>query len=110
VPTSTQIRVCNIDACSQVVPASLAPQGVCLIHYLEEAFTKVDSALTFCQNGGTPDSSTLDWLLAQGDFAVALLSKKDGAPTSDERGRILELLLCLANVRECLRQRAASNA
>lgn len=109
-PTSTQIRVCQIDACSEVVPIALAPQGICLIHYLEEAFTRVDAALTFCQSGGTPDSSTLDWLLLQGDFAVALLSKKDGVRSSDQRGRLLELLLCLANVRECLRQRAASNA
>ena len=109
-PTSTQIRVCQIDACSEVVPIALAPQGICLIHYLEEAFTRVDSALTFCQSGGMPDSSTLDWLLLQGDFAVALLSKKDGVRSSDQRGRLLELLLCLANVRECLRQRAASNA
>ena len=109
-PTSTQIRVCHIDACSEAVPASLTPQGICLIHYLEEAFTKVDTALTFCQSGGTPDSATLDWLLEQGDFAVALLSKKDGARTSDQRGRLLELLLCLANVRECLRQRAGSDA
>ena len=109
-PILTQIRTCHIDTCSEVVPASLAPQGICLIHYLDLAFTRVDAALTFCQSGGTPDSSTLDWLLAQGDFAVTLLSKKDGARTSDQRGRLLELLLCLANVRECLRQRAGSDA
>ena len=107
--TSSQIRVCRVDACSEPVPFGLAPQRVCLIHYLDQAFTKVDAALTLCQRGGTPDSPTLDWLLSQGDFAVGLLSNGN-ARSSEERGRLLELLLCLANVRECLRQRVGSSA
>ena len=107
--TPIQIRVCQIDTCSEPVPASLSPQGICLLHYLDQAFTKVDTALALCQRGGTPDSSTLDWLLTQGDFAVSLLSK-GGAQSSEQRGKLLELLLCLSNVRECLRARQGSTS
>lgn len=105
--TASQIRMCRIDTCSEPIPLPLSQQGVCLLHYLDRAFTKVDEALALCQRGGTPDAATLDWLLIQGDFAVGLLSKGT-ARSSEQRGRLLEFLLCLANVRECMRHRTNS--
>jgi hypothetical protein len=109
VPTLTQIRVCHRDACSEPVPAGLAKHRVCLRHYLDDAFTRVSSALQRCRQSQPLDSQTLDWLVAQGDFTVKLLSKA-GTQSSEQRTRLLELLLCLANVQEHLRQRPASKA
>jgi len=105
VPVSSAIRVCPVGTCAEPIPGGLTREGVCLGHYIEKAFTRVDSALEVCQRGETLEPRMLDWLLAQGDFAVGLLSKRGAGLTSDQRGRLLELLLCLANVRECLRKR-----
>ena len=87
------------------VPQTLTQQGVCLGHYLDEAFTRVSRALELCRRGQPLDPAVLDWLLEQGDFTVRLLSRNDLMQSSEQRSRLLELLLCLANVQ---RVRAAS--
>ena len=96
-------RNCQIDACCKPVPMALAPQGVCLDHYLDEAFTRAAAALQICQQGNPLDPRTVDWLLAQGDFTVQLLSKASNMHSLQQRSRLLELLLCLTNVQEYLR-------
>jgi hypothetical protein len=101
---ATQIRVCRIGACSAPSPPALARQGVCLTHHLDEAFTRISAIQELCRHGEAPDSRTLNWLNQQGDLAVTLLSG-DGPNSSEERTRLLELLLCLANLHESLRQR-----
>jgi hypothetical protein len=103
-----QVRACQIDACSERVPQTLTQQGVCLGHYLDEAFTRVSGALELCRRGQPLDSAVLDWLLEQGDFAVRLLSRDDLMQSSEQRSRLLELLLCLANVQEYVRRHAVS--
>jgi len=105
----TQIRVCRIGACSAPVPIPLHRQGVCLTHHLDEIFTRVSAVQERCQQGESPDSRTVSWLGQQGDLAVTLLSG-DGATPSEERTRLLELLLCLANLHECLRRRTDNTA
>ena len=105
----TQTRVCRVGACSAPVPIPLHRQGVCLTHHLDEIFTRVSAVQQRCQQGETPDSRTVHWLGQQGDLAVRLLSG-DGTSSSEERTRLLELLLCLANLHECLRRRANKTA
>lgn len=100
----TQIRVCRIGACSTPIPAALNRQGVCLAHHLDEVFTRVSAVQERCRQGEAPDTRTVNWLGQQGDLAVTLLSG-DAATSSEERTRLLELLLCLANLHECVRQR-----
>ena len=105
----TQIRVCRIGACSGPIPTALNRQGVCLTHHLDEIFTRVSAVQERCQQGEAPDTRTVNWLSQQGDLAVTLLSG-DGATSSEERTRLLELLLCLANLHECLRRRNNNTA
>ena len=96
-------RNCQIDACCKPVPGTLAQRGVCLDHYLDEAFGQTAAALQMCQQGQPLDPRTIDWLLAQGDFVVRLLSKSSPMQSLQQRSRLLELLLCLTNVQEYLR-------
>jgi hypothetical protein len=98
--TLTQTRTCQIGACSDRVPATLARQGTCLEHYLDQVFARVATALEQRCKGKTLDSRTMDWLQKQGDFTVQLLAEGGPAHTPEERSRLLELLLCLANVQE----------
>lgn len=101
---ATQIRTCQVGACSESVPTSLGPQGVCLGHYIDQAFTRVDAALSSCSRGQLPDPSTLAWLKAQGDFTVQMLAGGGSALAAEHRTRLLELLLCLAKTHEQMQQ------
>jgi len=77
---------------------------MCLSHYLEQAFTQVSRALESCSRGETLDAHTANWLKAQGDIAVQMLAHNGLTQTSEDRARILDLLLCLANANEQIRQ------
>jgi hypothetical protein len=103
----TQVRVCRLGACSAPIPPTLTRHGVCLPHYLDEVFTRISAVQEGCRRGESPDSRTLTWLSQQGDFAVKLLSA-DGPDSSEDRARLLELLLCLANLHESLRRPQSS--
>ena len=65
-------------------------------------------ALQLCQQGEPIDPGLLDWLLAQGDFIVQLLSQESHADALAQRKRLLELLSCLTNLQEYLRHHAVS--
>lgn len=99
----TQVRVCRIGACSAPIPPTLTRHGVCLTHYLDEVFTRISAIQERFRQSEQPDSRMLNWLRVQGDLAVTLLSG-DGPDSSDDRTRLLELLLCLANLHESLRR------
>lgn len=101
---ATQIRTCRTDTCAAPVPLLLSRHGVCLNHYLDDVFTRVTGALEDCQRGQALDSRTLRWLQAQGDMAVRLLSNGNSEPAG-QRSRLLELLLCLGNVQQCVKNR-----
>ena len=100
---TTQVRACRIGACSEPIPLMLSRHGVCLTHYLDEVFTRISAIEERCRHREVPDSRTLTWLTQQGDLAVSLLSG-DGPNSSEDRARLLELLLCLANLHESLRR------
>jgi hypothetical protein len=105
-----QFRACQMAACSAPVPLGLDGHGVCISHYLREAFTRVSGTLELCQRSQPLDSETVDWLIEQGALAVRLLSGNGMAKSSEERTELLELLLCLANVQEYVRHHAVSEA
>jgi hypothetical protein len=98
----TQTRACRMGACSAPIPASLIRQGTCLAHYLDEVFTRISAVQERCRQKELPDSRTVNWLSQQGDLAVTLLSG-GGPHSSEDRTRLLELLLCLANLHESIR-------
>jgi hypothetical protein len=64
------------------------------------AFVQVEAALRICQGGGPVEPGAFDWLLLQGDVAARTLARGGGAADPVERTRLLELLLCLANLHE----------
>jgi hypothetical protein len=75
---------------------------------LDDAFTRVAQTLALCQLGQPLGTETVDWLIEQGDLAVRLLSGGGMAKSSEERAKLLELLLCLANVQEYVRHHSVS--
>jgi hypothetical protein len=103
-------RACRTAACSAAVPIGLSGHGVCLSHFLDDAFTRVAQTFELCQQGQPLDSDTIDWLIEQGDLAVRLVSGQGMAKLSEERTKILELLLCLANIQEYVRHHSVSKA
>lgn len=104
--TATQSHICKVGACSERVPSGLGPQAMCLTHYLDQAFTRISSALHACSRGERLDPQTQAWLRNQGDFAVQLLTGGGASLIADQRTRLLELLLCLANAQEYVRKHA----
>lgn len=72
-------------------------------HYVELAFSRLRGAFEFCHQGRPVDPYALDWLLAQADFAVHALSQNADTQTPGQRGKLLELLLGLANLHEYVR-------
>jgi len=91
---------CQIAGCERDVLASLAGQGICLGHYLEIVFVRLETALDLCQRNKPVEPAALEWLLSQGDLVAQTLAKGGGATDPTERTRLLELLLCLANLHE----------
>ena len=99
----TQIRVCHVGACSAPISPMLSREGVCLTHYLDDVFTRVSAIQARCEQSEFPDARTVNWLRRQGDLAVTLLSG-EGPGSAEDRSRLLDLLLCLANLHESLRR------
>ncbi|MGB6200450.1 MAG: hypothetical protein WA871_04825 [Candidatus Acidiferrales bacterium] len=95
---------CQIIECQRDVAPALAVHGVCVGHFLEMVLVRLDVALVLCQEGKPVEAGQFDWLLSQGDFAARALAKDGGAADPVERTRLLELLLCLANLHEYAQQ------
>jgi hypothetical protein len=100
---ATLSRNCQAPGCTVEVPAVLEIEGFCLNHYLQEAFHKLSVATQDFQNGRDVDYGTMDWLLAQVDFAVETLAQEDASWVADQRSMLVELLLGVANLNEYIR-------
>lgn len=97
------LRSCQVAGCDQAVLPTLAREVLCLDHFLEQALVRLRAALELCRQGQPLDRHTLDWLLADADFAVQSLSLNGRTHTAAQRANLLEVLLCLANLQEYLR-------
>ena len=93
-------RSCRIDRCGETVPPALAAEALCLDHFLDQSFTRADFALDRCHRGETVDRATLDWLLADAHVTLNALSEVAAKHDLAQQSRILELLLCIANLSE----------
>jgi hypothetical protein len=93
-----------------LVPAALTAEGVCLDHFLDASFVRADDALARCHRGEAIDAGTLEWLLA--DAHVTLKALADSAARNDlaQQSRILELILCVANLNEYLAHHSVKTA
>lgn len=93
--------LCRRSPCSNLIPQSLAEEEVCLEHFLNEAFDRVDEAMEQCREGHPIDAQRLQRLLSDALAIVNNLEEDAGDPKPEERDRMLDLLLSLANVHEC---------
>jgi hypothetical protein len=78
----------------------LAAERLCLDHFLDEAFLRTDHTLSRCREGRTMNTGDLEWLLADALAIVKNLEEGAGEPNPEQRDRMLELLLILANLHE----------
>jgi hypothetical protein len=91
---------CNRSGCANQAPSALAGAQLCLDHFLDEAFIRTDQALTRCREGSALTKDNLEWLLADALATVKNLEESADEPQPEQRDRMLELLLILANLHE----------
>ena len=98
--TSTIPRNCPTVGCEKTIPPALAGVQLCLEHFLDEAFARSDQALSRCREGRSIDKGCLEWLLSDALAVVKNLEEGADQPEPEQRDRMLELLLILANLHE----------
>ena len=91
---------CRRPRCVNPLPPGLAGEQLCLDHFLDEAFLRTDEILERARLGEALDPNDLEWLLSDALAIVKNLEEGAGNPTPDQRDRMLELLLILANLHE----------
>jgi hypothetical protein len=99
-------QICHRQGCGLQVPSGLEPEGLCLDHYLEIAFQRLRNVSERVHQEQDTDRGTIDWLLAQVDFAVGSLAEQSEMQDTNQRTRLLELLLGVANLNEHMRHTA----
>jgi hypothetical protein len=91
---------CRRAGCANPIPKSLAGEQLCLDHFLDEAFIRTDHAMQTCREGKLVNASSLEWLLSDALATVKNLEEGAAEPKPEQRDRMLELLLILANLHE----------
>jgi hypothetical protein len=79
-------------------------EKVCTKHYVDEAMRHLETAAALCRQGHTIQSSELDRLRAQADFAVRRLAGDCEQDGNHEKERLLQFVLGLANLHQFLSQ------
>jgi hypothetical protein len=91
---------CRRAPCEKSIPPALAAEHLCLDHFLDEAFVRTDHTLARCRQGHAMNPGELEWLLADALAIVKNLEEDAADPNPEQRERMLELLLILANLHE----------
>ena len=96
----TASRNCRRAPCANVIPSALASEQLCLDHFLDEAFVRTNETLTRCREHRPLTAAELEWLLSDALVIVKNLEEGAGEPVPEQRERMLDLLLMLANLHE----------
>jgi hypothetical protein len=91
---------CRKSGCPGAIPVGLLTEQLCLDHFLDEAFVRTDYALQRCRQGFSLEPTSLEWLLSDALAVVKNLEEDADHPNPEQRDRMLELLLILANLQE----------
>jgi hypothetical protein len=91
---------CRKAPCEKSIPVALAGEQLCLDHFLDEAFLRTDHTFGRCREGSSLNTGELEWLLADALAIVKNLEEGASEPKPEQRDRMLELLLILANLHE----------
>lgn len=103
---ATPSHICSALECKCEVPQSLAGQRLCMDHYIEHAFQKLDLETEHSRRGQDVDRGTLDWLLVQVDYIVEILGADSDVLDPEKHAKLLELLLAIANLNEYTRHQS----
>jgi hypothetical protein len=103
---ATPSRTCSALECKSEVPQSLASQRLCVDHYLEHAFQKLDQETENSRRGQDVNRGTLDWLLVQVDYIVETVGAEASELDPERHSKLLELLLAIANLNEYTRHQS----
>jgi hypothetical protein len=98
--TRTVARACRRGRCAKVIPSSLETEQLCLDHFLDEAAVRTSDAVERSRESQPIDSKGFEGLLADALAIVKNLEEGAGEPNPEQRNRMLELLLSLANLHE----------
>lgn len=93
---------CRKTGCMNLIPVALAGEQLCLDHFLDEAFSRADYALARCREGRITSPKEIEQLLSDALAVVNNLEEQAADPNPQQRERMLDLLLILANVHECV--------
>jgi len=99
---------CRRSGCVNTIPGGLASEQLCLSHFLDEAFARTDQALDRCRRGIPMKPADLEWLLSDALSIVKNLEEGADVPNPEQRDRMLELLLILANLHEYVAHHSVS--
>lgn len=94
------MKVCKIPGCGNSIPAMIAGQDLCVGHFLDQVFDHASAGLAFSSKSLPLDQSTLTCLLDDAHAVAQLLSEPGETLADGPRERILEFLLCVANLHE----------
>jgi hypothetical protein len=103
----TPSRTCIALECKSEVPESLISQRLCLDHYIDQAFQKLDLETGHSRSAQNVDRSALDWLLVQVDCIVETVSAETPVLDPGKQFKLLELLLVIANLTEYARHQSS---
>jgi len=91
---------CRKADCENIIPSALAPQRLCLEHYLDEVFARTNQALEKSRDKRFIDPAGVEQMLADALTIVEHLDEEATEPKPEQRDRMLEILLILANLHE----------
>ena len=101
-------RRCRTAGCNEEVQPPLASEGVCLEHFVELVVRRADQVRRQCVQAQPVDAETLDWLLSDAPHVIQSLSNGASPSHPGEGEKILELLLCLANLQDYIAHHSLS--
>ena len=93
-------EICSRSSCSNPIPPSLASEQICLGHFLDEAFLRTTETMKLCREGRPIGPKNLERLLSDAIAIVGNLEEDSNGSDTENRDRMFELLLSLANLHE----------
>ncbi len=100
---TTPSRKCLIQGCRVEVPKGFSERGFCLDHYLADASEKLDVATERFRCGQLADDETIEWLQVESNFIVETIDNETLNLDTNQRAKLLELLLGMKNLNEYAR-------
>ncbi len=97
--------VCRMKGCGQQVPAQLAPDRLCLEHFVEHTYVRAQHAVQNYQQDLPFGLEPVEWMFEDAKFSLMALLRDSDLPY---REGLSELLICFANLREYLRYHAGN--